>query len=38
MKKSEDVQEFSSRVSVIVNQIKSYGDIIEDKKIVQKFK
>ncbi len=37
MKENEDMQEFYSKVSIIVNQIRSYGDTIEDKKIVQKF-
>jgi len=36
MKEGESIQMFFSRVSNIINQIKSYGDTIEDKKIVQK--
>ncbi|KAF7842239.1 putative RNA-directed DNA polymerase [Senna tora] len=36
MKEGESIQAFFSRVSNIVNQIRSNGDTIEDKKIVQK--
>ena len=36
MKESESIQEFLSKVAEIVNQIRSYGDTLEDKKIVQK--
>ena len=34
--KGETTQSFFSSASVIVNQIRSYGDTIEDKKIIQK--
>lgn len=36
IKDSEKVQEFSSPVSIIINQIIGYEDTIENKKIVQK--
>ncbi|XP_073153339.1 uncharacterized protein [Henckelia pumila] len=36
MKDNEDIRTFISRVVEIINQIKSYGDTIEDKKIVEK--
>ncbi|XP_020263393.1 uncharacterized protein LOC109839376 [Asparagus officinalis] len=36
MKDNESVKEFSDRVTSIINQIRSYGDKIEDKKIVEK--
>lgn len=36
MKESENFQGFLSEVAENVNQIQSYGDTIEDKKIVQK--
>ncbi|XP_047306292.1 uncharacterized protein LOC124909680 [Impatiens glandulifera] len=36
MEDREKVQDFSSRVSTIVNQIKSSGDEIKDKKVVEK--
>ncbi|KAL8544194.1 hypothetical protein ACS0TY_004656 [Phlomoides rotata] len=36
MKDSENVQEFLSRVSSIVKQIKGYGDTLEEKKIIEK--
>ena len=36
MKDSETVQEFVSKVSEIINQIRSYGDNIVDKKVVEK--
>ncbi|KAK2993907.1 hypothetical protein RJ640_012781 [Escallonia rubra] len=36
MKETEKFQEFFSRVAEIVNQIRSYGDTIEEKKIVEK--
>ena len=36
MKESETVSEFFSKVSTITNQIISYGDTLEDKKIVMK--
>ena len=36
MKESELVQVFFSRVSAIVNQIRSYGDTIANKRIVEK--
>ncbi|KAF7814435.1 putative RNA-directed DNA polymerase [Senna tora] len=36
MKEGESIRAFFSRVSNIVNQIRSNGDTIEDKKIVQK--
>ena len=36
MKEDESIQAFFSRVSNIFNQIKTYSDMIEDKKIIQK--
>lgn len=36
MKENESVQNFSSRVSGIFNQIRGYGDTIQDKRIVEK--
>ncbi|XP_073152109.1 uncharacterized protein [Henckelia pumila] len=36
MKDNEEIRTFISRVVEIINQIKSYGDTIEDKKIVEK--
>lgn len=36
MKESEIVSDFFSKVSTITNQIISYGDTLEDKKIVMK--
>ena len=36
MKESESIKDFFSRVTEIVNQIRAYGDQIEEKKIVEK--
>lgn len=36
MKESESIQNYFTRISSIINQIQSYGDIIQDKKIVEK--
>ena len=36
MKETESVKDFNSRVSEIVNQIKSYGDTIQEQKPVEK--
>jgi len=36
MKENESIQVFFTKVSGIVNQIRSYGDTIPDKKIVEK--
>lgn len=36
LKKNETMQEFSDRFSKLVNQMKIYGDQIEDKKLVEK--
>ena len=36
MKYNESVKEFFDRVTTIINQIRSYGDIIEGKKFVEK--
>lgn len=36
MKETEKVCDFSTRVAEIVNQIKSYGDTIQEKKIIEK--
>ena len=36
MREDESIQSFFSRVSNIFNQIRSYGDTIEDKKIILK--
>lgn len=36
MKDSEGIQDFYSRVTEIVNQIKGCGDTIEDKKVNEK--
>ena len=36
MKENETVQEFFSKVSAIINQIRGYGDNINDQKIVKK--
>ncbi|XP_077228618.1 uncharacterized protein LOC143861606 [Tasmannia lanceolata] len=36
MKNSESIQVFFSRVSSIVNQIRTYGNKLDDKKIVEK--
>ena len=37
MKEGESIETFFNRVSNIVNQIRTYGDTIEDVKIVQNF-
>ena len=36
MQGSETMKEFISLISSIVNQIRGYGDTIEDRKVVQK--
>lgn len=36
MKETESVRDFTSKVAEIVNQIRAYGDTLEEKKIVQK--
>ena len=36
MKESESIKDFFSRVTEIVNQIRAYGEHIEEKKIVEK--
>ena len=36
MKETESVKDFNSRVAEIVNQIKSYGDTIQEQKLVEK--
>ena len=36
MKENETVQEFFSKVAAIINQMKGYGDNINDQKIVEK--
>ena len=36
MKENETVQEFSPKISVIINKIRRYGDNINDQKIVEK--
>ena len=36
MKETESVKVFFSRVSNIINQMRSFGDSIEDKKIIEK--
>ncbi|KAK3036496.1 hypothetical protein RJ639_030510 [Escallonia herrerae] len=36
MKKGESAQAFFFLMSNVINQIRSYGDTIEDKKIIQK--
>ncbi|XP_075665565.1 uncharacterized protein LOC142635261 [Castanea sativa] len=36
MKETESVKDFNSRVAKIVNQINSYGDTIQEKKLVEK--
>ena len=36
MKETEFVKDFNSRVAEIVNQIKSYGDTIQEQKLVEK--
>ncbi|GKV47717.1 hypothetical protein SLEP1_g54586 [Rubroshorea leprosula] len=36
MKGSELVQDFFSRVFVIINQLKTYGDQVDDRKVVEK--
>ena len=35
MKEGESIETFFNRVSNIVNQIRTYGDTIEDVKIIQ---
>ena len=35
-KETEFVKDFNSRIVEIVNQIKSYGDTIQEKKLVEK--
>ena len=35
-KETESVKDFNSRVTKIVNLIKSYGDTIQEKKLVEK--
>lgn len=37
MLENETVQIFISRVSSIINQIKSFRDIVEDKELFKKF-
>lgn len=37
MKDNEDVQEFFFKVTIVTNQIRGYGNTIEDKKIIEKF-
>ena len=36
MKETESIKDFNSRVAEIVNHIKSYGDTIQEKKLVKK--
>ncbi|KAL0011261.1 hypothetical protein SO802_006369 [Lithocarpus litseifolius] len=36
MKETESIKDFNSRVAEIVNQIKSYGGKIQEKKLVEK--
>jgi hypothetical protein len=36
MKDNELVKDFSFRTTEIINQIKSYGDNVSDKKIAEK--
>ena len=36
MKETESVKDFNSRVAEIVNQIKSYGDTIQEQKLIEK--
>ncbi|GKV51061.1 hypothetical protein SLEP1_g57737 [Rubroshorea leprosula] len=36
MKGSESVQDFINRVSVIIHQLKTYGDQVDDRKVVEK--
>ena len=36
MKDNEKVQDFFSKVAKIINQIRNYGDVVEDKRVVQK--
>ncbi|KAG6520057.1 hypothetical protein ZIOFF_017087 [Zingiber officinale] len=36
MKDSENVQDFLSRVLTVINQIRGYGDTLEEKKIIEK--
>lgn len=36
MNDSESIQNFLTRITSIVNQIRNYGDTIEDKRIVEK--
>ena len=36
MKENETVQEFFSKVSTTINQIRGYGDNVNDQKIVEK--
>ena len=36
MRENESIREFFSRVAIIVNQIRSYGDEITDQKVVEK--
>lgn len=36
MKESESIRDFLSRVAEIVNQIKSHGEAIQDKKVIEK--
>lgn len=37
MKEKESVQDYSSKLSEIVNQMKLYGDETKDQRVVQKF-
>ena len=36
MKGTESIQEFYSRITIIVNQIRTLGDDLSDQKVVEK--
>ena len=37
MKDTESIKDYTSRVSGVVNQMKTYGDNISDQRLVEKY-